>query len=74
MARHPLQDLIVRYQSQHDAICDLFERTGVPPQDAEQLLLYMAGVSAGIRQVSIKGDWVQAACLGWQLGAAEGDL
>jgi hypothetical protein len=52
-------------------ITDLLAESNIPPPDAEALLLFMVGVSAGMRQASISGEWIHPVAMGWQVGASE---
>lgn len=54
-------------------ICDLLTQHKVPPATGEVLMLYIAGLSAGIRQAPITGDWTRPAAMAWQYGADYGD-
>jgi len=67
-----MQRLIIKHDKALDAVMEIFKIAAVPPEEGEALLLWMAGSSAGIRQVSIREDWVQPAALGWQYAAEYG--
>lgn len=57
------------------AICDLLTEKQVASLKGEQILLFMAGMSAGIEQRPITGpqgdDWIEFTARGWQMGASE---
>lgn len=67
------QDFTKRNQRTIDAVCDLMAEHGLNAQEGQQVLLYVAGLSAGLEQKPITGMWVEPAAAGWQVAAHLGD-
>lgn len=55
------------------AITDLFDVKKISPETGEQVLLFMAGMSRGIRGLPLTDEApMQCLAVGWQIGAKEG--
>lgn len=69
-------DVVELIRTHNDIISEIlavFDNYNTDPSVAEQILLYMAGCSAGVRQAPITGDWINTAALSWKLAANETD-
>lgn len=64
--------LIAKHLRVTDAINDLLIEAKVPGDEGEQLLLWIAGCSAGLRQAPITQGWSDMAALAWAYAAAKG--
>ena len=55
-----------------DQITEVMTRNKVSQVDGEAIFLLLAGTSAGLRQASIVGDFVDPLGIGWTLAAKHG--
>ena len=60
-------NLIKSQQAVIDKILDILTDHHLSPEEGEQILLFIAGLSAGERQASIIGDWLVPVASGWRL-------
>ena len=68
-----LSAMIKKNQSLIDQILDLLQKSDANPEDAEQILLLIAGISAGMRGAPVvKAQWIDIAVLAWAYGAHHG--
>lgn len=55
-------------------ISDILAATRTSAQEGEEILLFMAGMSAGHRMVGINGgDWVKPIAIGWAVAVNDGE-
>jgi hypothetical protein len=55
-------------------ISDLFHRKNISPETGEQILLYMAGMSAGLRMANVlDNSWTEPLARGYQIAVVYGD-
>lgn len=65
----------LKYSAATRSIVHMFAHMTIPPKDAEMLLLFLAGLSMGMRQASLKDDEVLAAlAFGWHFGVGMKDF
>lgn len=70
MTPRELQIITRKHRKLTVGIIKLFETDGLPPAEAEALLLYLAGLSAGQAQVPCNGqDWLSPIAIGWAFAA-----
>jgi hypothetical protein len=68
-----LRSLVKKHQEVINQIIDLFQAGDMDPAEGEAILLYLADLSAGVRQANIKGEWVHPITQAWMYGAEHGD-
>lgn len=56
-----------------DVLMDYFSSQDLDPQIGQQIMLFCAGMSAGLLSKPITGDFTQPLALGWQIGVSEAD-
>lgn len=71
MTYREMQKLLRDNQALVDDLCDTMTKHSPAPELAEQILLWLAGLSAGMRQAPIANDaWVHPAAIAWQFAAS----
>ncbi len=63
-------NLIKSQRAVIDKILDTLTDHHLSPEEGEQILLFIAGLSAGERQASIIGDWLAPVTIGWKFAAS----
>jgi hypothetical protein len=56
-----------------EKILGLLSDNDIDPIRGEELLLHIAGLSAGMRQAPITGDWLKPLATSWAFAAVDGD-
>ena len=65
---------IRRNQVHMDFICDYLSRSKLKAIEGQQILLLIAGISAGIAQQPIvNNNWSKIIAIGWSMGAENAD-
>lgn len=62
-----------KYGDVVDELTSVLQKHKVPYADGENMMLMLAGLSAGLRQAPITGDFIVPVASGWVLAAKFGD-
>lgn len=73
MTNEQLSEFCEKHDDVIDSITDVFSDANISPEDGEKVLLYIAGMSAGLRQAPILNTtWLEIAAIGWKIGVEGG--